>query len=116
VPDKNPTSLSAFAFLVVARRRRMGLCLSALEWRFPAPSRAAATALPKAGAKPEGLEETDLWPLHFFLSFSAQKSHVKPQNSPNLHLKPRNTNKPNRLHAKNKSAELGILVSLNPLK
>jgi hypothetical protein len=51
-----------------------------------------------------------------FLSFSAQKSHVKPQNTPNLHLKPRNTNKPNRLHAKNKSAELGILVSLNPLK
>jgi hypothetical protein len=75
----------------------MDRCLSALEWRFPTPSRTAATARS---------EETDLLPLHFFLSFSAQKSHVKPQKPSKPHLKPRNANKPNHLQAKKKSAKL----------
>jgi hypothetical protein len=45
------------------------------------------TALPKAGASPKG-ETTDsiavVVALNFLFSFSAQKSHVKPQN----HLNP----------------------------
>jgi hypothetical protein len=44
------------------------------------------------------------------------KSHVKPWNHPNSKIKIAKPNKPNPLHAKNKSAKVGILVSLNSLK
>jgi hypothetical protein len=44
------------------------------------------------------------------------KSRVKPSNRPNSKIKNPNPNKPNPLQTKNKSAEVGILVSLNPLK
>jgi hypothetical protein len=57
------------------------------------PRRKGATALPKAGAKPEGRSDRILplflplfLLLHFFSAFSAQKTHVKPQN----HLTPSN--------------------------
>ncbi|HWW96058.1 MAG TPA: hypothetical protein VNY74_00090 [Edaphobacter sp.] len=54
--------------------------------------------------------------LHLFFAFSAQKSHVKPWKRQNPAIKIGKPNKPNPLHAKNKSAKLGILVSLNSLK
>jgi hypothetical protein len=115
-PHKNPTSLSAIAFLVVARRRRMGLCLSALEWRFPAPSRAAATALPKAEAKPEGLEETDLWPLHFFFVIFRPKIACQAPKSSKPAPQTTKHKQTKSLTRQKKIRQTWNLVSLNPLK